>query len=222
MTSRKAIDEILLDIQKVFEHHSVPIQSINLDISLLDEDFSKIISNHYSYSIGYASSSRIFNNISSTIVLKRRIPFQTLVDWLQQNALPLFKNLADDVESTFPHVKTYLDIDYFEGDHPIYQGHFIYELALSCRHQDKPEIDESNTVLMRFGVLQTSEADYPVVSGFVGWLTDPESGDSWGVRTSTHYNQIKQEATQANYEDFESGLKNLKWSLLQEVKKIKK
>lgn len=184
---------ILKEILSVFQKYAIPVNTIALNISLSDQDFDVVFPHLKDYKAGNFYRSLVVNDIPTTLQAKRRIPFDKLVQWSEENVLPFAQEVATEVEQKFEGIEAKVHVGQATGelDLPI---QYSYDISVECRLRDVTEI-EGNTVELAFGLQQRDATSYPTVYGHVGWLVDEEGEGDFGLDTVFSLFPWKQEVT---------------------------
>lgn len=204
---------VLKEIAEVLKRHSIPYNTLFVDISLLNEDFDQIFPQLKDYKAGVFYKSLPVNNTPATFQAKRRIPFDEIVEWLRQNILPIIDKIATDVEQDNNDVNAKVNISY-QLDNPMLPHMYRYMIDIECRRKDEPKISEGNTVTLSIVAHQRDSTSYPTIDSFVGWLVDEESGGDFGL-------DIVERGTFPQQEIHEGVLNQMKHSLSYLEKRLK-
>ena len=178
-------EAILGEIIDVLKKHNIPVNTMSVNISLLDDDFDNTFPNLQHYKEGHYSRHRIVKGTPATIIAQRRLPFDEIAMWMDENILPNVKMLGGQIMQEFGEIKTYLE----SGRGQDYLGEF-YHISLECRRIEELKREEGNTVGMFYHIRQIAPSSYPEINAEVGWLVDEESGDDWGIHIV--YNMVRQ------------------------------
>ena len=216
MTDPIDTETILKEILQILNKHSLPINSMKLDVSLLTDDFEAIFPEIKDYKAGHFFRSIIIDDIPVVFDAQRRIPFKEVIKWLELYAVQFVKNVAAEVEKEFKDVKADFQIRHYEN-HPRYSTRNLYLISIECRLRSEPKIKEHNTVKMAIGVSQSRAISQPVFIEFVGWLVDEESGGDWGIKTVVDFNQLGMPVSEINTDYSKERLLTLRKLLLREV-----
>ncbi|MEO8398075.1 MAG: hypothetical protein ABI700_34090, partial [Chloroflexota bacterium] len=99
-------EAILKDVLEVLHKHGLPVQSADLNISLLDDDFEAAIPQLITYKAGIFYRPKLIDGVPMLFEAKRRIPFDDLQRWLEKEIAPLTEQFAQEIERTFPQFTT--------------------------------------------------------------------------------------------------------------------
>lgn len=213
--SHKLNTEMLMkEILEIIKKHSLPVQSVSLDISLLSKEFEEIFPHLKTYKAGRFYKQYQISDTPVAFMARRRIPFVKLTGWLKENAYPYLQQAVYEIEQDFEEIQTILRmID--DKDSKFSFNNFRIEVE--CRRKSEPTIEERNTILLSIGIRQLYETSIPVIFGFVGWLVDQESGDDWGIDTIYDLNQLNLEVNESQLIDIERQLPYLRQHLVNEL-----
>lgn len=78
--SHKLNTELLMkELLEIIKKHSLPIQSLSLDISFLNEEFEKQFPHLKTYKAGHFYKPYLIDEIPVAFTARRRIPFAELI-----------------------------------------------------------------------------------------------------------------------------------------------
>ena len=218
MTNDFNAEVVLKEILAVLERYAVPVSTMVLDVSLLEEDFEVVFPQLKEYKAGVFYKSLAVNDIPATLRVKRRMPFGEIVQWLEQNVLPFVQNVAAEIEQRFEGITATVHTNRTENGVP---NQYSYHISIECRLRDVAEI-EFNTVMLSVGVTQYDGASYPMIYGHVGWLVDEESGGDFGIDLVTNLFPRKLEVHPGILDELKRSLPRLDRDLRREVERISK
>lgn len=185
MTATETIDAevILKEILEVFEKYSVPVNTVEVDFSLLDQDFDLMFPHLREYKSGIFYKSLVIDGKPATLRAGRRYPFDELVKWFEQHVLPLAQDIATDIQREFQDVIAQVRVTHHENETGRNGVEYYYRISVTCRRRGMPMIEERNSVELSVGLRQFDATSYPTIYGYVGWLVDKESGNDWAIET---------------------------------------
>ena len=135
MTDNLDAKVLLQEISAVLEEHLAPISTVALDISLLDQDFEVVFPQLKEYKAGVFYKSLLVNDIPTTLRVKRRIPFDEIAEWLEQNVLPFAQDVAAEIEQEFVDVEARAYARRADN-HPRLPNDYSYHISIDCRSRD--------------------------------------------------------------------------------------
>jgi len=168
------------DILAVIRKHDLPVQSVVLNISMLDADFDEQIPYLQTYKAGYFHKPMTVDDIPMLFRAQRRVPFKSIIDWLQEQIRPGLEEALSAFEDGYPdYTFTLTDKTHTrsESDEPRQ-----YVLGLKCVLDEESDDPVGYNVLdFSIVVNQMYPTDYPKLGAHIGWLVDREGGDDWGL-----------------------------------------
>jgi glutamine synthetase len=122
-------EAILREIVEVLEKHSIPAHTVEVNFSLLDQDFDLVFPQLSDYKAGIFYRSLVIDSIPATLRAGRRCPFDELAKSFEQNVLPLAQVIATDIEKEFQEVKAHIHVSHHEHD----SRRLHYGIIVACR-----------------------------------------------------------------------------------------
>ena len=104
MNDKIDIEGIFKDIMQVLNKHSIPANTISLEISLLPQEFENFSASHdpRPFTTGvFHKSMKINDSVPATLRIKRRLPFDDIATRLERNILPMLQTWAKELEHEF-------------------------------------------------------------------------------------------------------------------------
>lgn len=169
-------EAILEDILKVLHSHGLPVQTVALNISMLDDDFEATVPHLITYKGGIFYHPKVINGVPMLFEAKRRISFDELVQRLEQRIFTPMQQFAEVIQHEFPQYTT----QFTAIRQQTQQDVDFYALQIETRLTEDRHKDY-NVLLSVVSLRLRDFAQYPKISAFIGWLVDEESGDDWGL-----------------------------------------
>lgn len=173
-------DAVLRDILAVMQKHGLPVQSVALNISMSDEDFDEQIPYLQTYKAGYYHKPTVIDDVPMLFRAQRRMPFDTIIEWLREHIRPVLDNAVSGFEKMYPaYTFALTDITH---QRPESDDSRQYVLGLKCVLDENSDDPVGYNVLdFTIVVNQMYLTDYPKINALIGWLVDEESGEAWGI-----------------------------------------
>lgn len=177
------VEGIFKDILAILHKHSIPVNTVALDISSLNTEFENFFSQNEQlsrYKAGvFYKSLHLENNIPVTIKIQRRLPFDEIALRLERDVLPLVQKWGEEIEHDFENMQ--VKVNAIRSDnHPRLPQKYSYNISIECRKKGgiKPNYGD---LMLSINLSQYDATSYPKISAYVGMLVDEESGDDWGI-----------------------------------------
>jgi hypothetical protein len=179
MTDSFIAGPVLREIIAVLQKHGLPVNTIALDLSILPPEFERIFPHLKEYKAGVFYRTFELDQIPATIRVQRRMQFDDIVEWLEDNILPLATEIAEELPQTFPGLAVEL-LSRRVAPNPHWKQRRDYFVRVECR-LDQLLGTRDNVIQLSIDLSQYDEANYPRITADVAWLVDEESGGDWGL-----------------------------------------
>lgn len=170
---------VLREIVALLQKHGLPVNTIALDLSLLPPEFERIFPHLKEYKAGVFYRALELDQIPATLRVQRRMQFDDIVAWLEDNILPLVTEMAEELPQTFPGLVVELLSRRVAPD-PHWKQRRDYFVRVECRLDQLLGLRD-NVIQLSIDLSQYDDASYPRITADVAWLVDEESGGDWGL-----------------------------------------
>jgi hypothetical protein len=204
------VEGILRDILTVLNNYSVPVNTIALDISLLDQDFEKLFSQHElrNYKAGiFYKSLQVEGNIPATLQMKRRLPFNQIALRLERDILPVMQKWGEELEHDFTNEQVKVSSTHSDN-HPELSQHYSYNISIECRGKEVVRPYYGGLILS-VSLSQFDPTSYPTITAYVGRLVNEERDGDWGIQLIARLFTDNQEVHEGILQMLETSLPRL-------------
>lgn len=170
---------VLREIIAVLQKHGLPVNTIALDFSLLTPEFERIFPHIKECKAGVFYRALELDQIPATLRVQRRMAFDDIVEWLEDNILPLATEMAEELPQTFPGLAVEL-LSRRVAPNPQWKQRRDYFVRVECR-LDQLLGTRNDVIQLSIDLSQLDGASYPRITADVAWLVDEESGGDWGL-----------------------------------------
>ena len=210
---------ILEEILAVLKKHSIPANTLMLELSLLNDDFEELFPDLKDYKAGIYYRSLVVDETPAVVRASRRVPFSDIERWFQVNVLPFVEELAAEIRQEFSNLGAHVSVSHRDGSESSVPA-YLYDISIECRRLTEDRIKDRNTVVLIVGARQRDAVSLPIASAIVGRLVNEESGGDWGIEIVA--NIVDEREVSPDYLDREvvRTLPTLRDHMLTEVKKL--
>jgi len=170
-------EAILKDILDVLHKHGLPIQTAELNISLLDDDFEAVVHEppFFMKYMDYIHRPKMIDGVPMLLHLQRRIPFDELQRWYETHIAPPLEKFTAQIQHEFPQFTTV-----FKSERKPTEFANEFNLRIETRLTDNSNASY-NEIHLEVGINLSDLPRYPQIVAYVGWLVDPDDNGDWGV-----------------------------------------
>jgi hypothetical protein len=182
VSERFDAEGLLREVLEVLRRHNIPVETVSLNVSLLDAAFDELIPQLKTYKAGAFNRPLVINDVPMFFLAQRRYPFDEIVGVLEREIRPQVEAFAESIRREYPDLKVQFDsvsaTKVSGWPHSLYWR--SYRLGILCQFSNDAHADY-NQLDLSIWLQQDSATAYPRLHASVGWLVDEETGDDWGL-----------------------------------------